>query len=369
MQHLTHASRELFRRTPDETFPTLAALVDHCRKEREDSVEHWHPPNRLWARSVKTGQLLLGLEPSMPTSGGPRPEVADDADGTPLALAERENEAMGMTDWSFGQLCRLAGVSKDTVNRLSPPTASRVFAETLPRGNKPLQVFSVGNQARSIHGASYTRLHNAELLEAVRDCADGFEAPPKGANGGTGLYCGEQDMFAFLIDPGGWTEIGGEAFAPGMFLWNSEVGRRSLGIQTFWYQSICANHIVWDAIEVVEFSRKHTASVHESLGELKRIIQSLVAKRDARRDGFARVIQKAMETRLGEDADEVQDALTKNGIGRTVAQQAVELAGEQGRFTVFAVVDALTRLAGKIVNAGERTELDQRAGRLLSLAV
>jgi hypothetical protein len=57
-------------------------------------------------------------------------------------------------------------------------------------------------------------------------------------------------MFCFLIDPTGWTEIEGEAFAPGFFLWNSEVGRRSLGIQTFWFQAVCRNHIVWDAIQV-----------------------------------------------------------------------------------------------------------------------
>jgi|GEM_PF-3272636 hypothetical protein len=41
-----------------------------------------------------------------------------------------------------------------------------------------------------------------------------------------------QDMFAFLIDPTGWTEIEGQAFAPGLFVWNSEAGRRCLGIQT-----------------------------------------------------------------------------------------------------------------------------------------
>lgn len=50
--------------------------------------------------------------------------------------------------------------------------------------------------------------------------------------GATGLYCGEQDLFCFLIDPAGWIEIGEEAFAPGFFVWNSEVGRRSLGIST-----------------------------------------------------------------------------------------------------------------------------------------
>ena len=68
----------------------------------------------------------------------------------------------------------------------------------------------------------------------------------------------------FLVDPLGWTEIDGEAFAPGFYAWNSEVGRRSIGIETFWFQAVCQNHIVWDAVEVVEFSRKHTANVHEA---------------------------------------------------------------------------------------------------------
>ena len=74
-------------------------------------------------------------------------------------------------------------------------------------------------------------------------------------------------MFVFLIDPHGWVEIDQERFAPGFFVWNSEVGRRSLGVETFWYQSLCANHIVWDAIEVVRFARKHTAKVRDSLEE------------------------------------------------------------------------------------------------------
>ena len=41
MQNLMRASQELFRRSPDETFPSLAALSAHCRKERDDSNEHW----------------------------------------------------------------------------------------------------------------------------------------------------------------------------------------------------------------------------------------------------------------------------------------------------------------------------------------
>jgi len=151
-------------------------------------------------------------------------------------------------------------------------------------------------------------------------------------------------------------------------VWNSEVGRRSLGVETFWYQSVCQNHIVWDAVEVVEFRRKHTANVRESLGDIRYIIQDLVAKRDRRRDGFVLAIKQAMQTSLGDDADEVCGVLTKSGIARSLVKEAVELAEKQGRLTVFAVVDALTRLNGRIVNAGDRTELDQQAGKLLTLA-
>jgi len=182
------------------------------------------------------------------------------------------------------------------------------------------------------------------------------------------LYCGEQDMFCFLIDPTGWAEINGEAFAPGFFVWNSEVGKRSVGVQTFWFQAVCQNHIVWDAVEVVDFSRKHTANVYESVADIRGIIARLVETRDERRDGFVQVMKKAMETRLGSSSDDVLKVLAKQGITRTLAKEALEVARRHGAFTIFAVVDALTRISGKLANAGERSVVDQKASALLSLA-
>ena len=176
-------------------------------------------------------------------------------------------------------------------------------------------------------------------------------------------------MFCFLIDPTGWVEIDGESFAPGLFLWNSEVGRRSLGIETFWFQSVCRNHIVWDAMNVIEFTRKHTAGVRNALDEVKGIVQSLVRRRDARRDGFALVIRSAMTTSLGSDRDEVVKRLSENGILKSVGERAVELARERGTLTIFSVVDALTKISGTITNAGDRVVADQKAARILSLAV
>jgi hypothetical protein len=340
MQNLTQANRELFRRSPDEIFPDFQSLWQHCQKTRDWSTDRWQHPEVI------------------------RPHVAEGR----LDLAFGEDGVFQLNDWSFSQLCKLAGVGKDTLNRLTPATAARVLEETLPAGGKPMQAMTLGPSIRSIHGASYTRLHNADLLALVAEFATDFGPPQTAATGGTGLYCGEQDMFVFLIDPGGWAEIEGEAFAPGFFLWNSEVGRRSVGVQTFWFQAVCANHIVWDAVEVVDFSRKHTANVHECLSEIRRIIENLSRKRDERRDGFARLMKKAFETRLGDEAEEVAKVLQKQGIPRDFAKQALQVAAEQGRFTVFSLVDALTRLSGKYRNAGERMELDEKTGALLALA-
>jgi hypothetical protein len=340
MVNLSQASWELFRRTPDECFDSLSALSQHCQSQKEASLDRWHPPQKLV----------------------PHTDAGD------FRLALGNDGAFACNDWSFSQLCRLGGVNKETVNRLSAATASKVLQETLPVGNRPLHLLTTEQNIRSIHGVAYTRLWNADLLSMVREFAVDFQPPQTGIGAATGLYCGEQDLFCFMIDPNGWTEIGDQAFAPGFFVWNSEVGKRSLGISTFWFQAVCKNHIVWDAVEVVEFSRKHTSSVYESLGEIRNIIEALARKRDERKDGFANVIRKAMQTRLGSDAAEVEKVLSQHSVARHLAKRALEIAQEAGRFTLFSIVDALTRLAGELKFAGDRTDADQKAASLLSLA-
>lgn len=337
--NLTKASRELFNREPDEAFESLPALARHCQDRKDRSVDRWVPPRALRAVPVTTE----------------------------LVLSSGDGEPVRMNDWSFTQLCALAKVGKETVNRLTPATAALVFAETLPQASKPVQLFAEGDRLRSIHGSSYTRLFDAEVLAMVSEFAVDFGPPPVGLDGKTGLYAGEQDLFCFLIDPTGWAEIGGEAFAPGFFVWNSEVGKRSVGVSTFWFQAVCRNHIVWDATEVVEVTRKHTGKVGEALADIRRVIEQLVAKRDARKDGFVKVIAAAMETKLGGDADEALKVLSREGVGKALAKRAVEAAQAAGRLTIFSVVDALTRLAGECRYAGDRLAADQQAARLLAL--
>jgi len=67
-----------------------------------------------------------------------------------------------------------------------------------------------------------------------------------------------------------------------------------------------------------------------------------------RRDGFVQVVKKAMETRVGSSSDEVLKVLAKQGIPRTLAKEALEVARTHGAFIIFAVAQAY----GNDVNTG-----------------
>jgi hypothetical protein len=96
MQVLKRGHRELFRRSPDERLDSLPTLLAHCQKQKEHSTDRWHPPQALKPKPLAYNHLVM--------------DVGSDG-------------AFEMNDWCFGQLCQLAKVSRDTVNRLSADTA------------------------------------------------------------------------------------------------------------------------------------------------------------------------------------------------------------------------------------------------------
>ena len=343
MKTLTRASQQLFTRSPDEYFDSLPALLEYCRALKDGAFEV-KEKSTVFKPMLQDGQVKLQVNGYAP---------------------------MALNEWSFTQVCMMAGVAKETVNRLSGPTAGQVLTETLgQRVNEETEwqaLFVNDKTVRSVNGSRYQRLWTADLVMMLLEYATDFTLPQKGFNGATGLYAGDQDVFCFMIDPTGWVEIAGQAFAPGFFVWNSEVGKRTVGISTFWFQAVCANHIVWDATETVEFVRRHTGDVGESLNQIRRILQELVQKRDERKDGFAKTIARAMVTTYGNDKDEVMELLGKAGFAKALAEKALQLANCSGRFTIWSVVDALTQLAREQKFAGNRVELDTKAASLLEL--
>ena len=57
--NLTRASKELFRRTPDECFPSLDVLIQHCQWQREQSQEIWQPPKEIGTQAIGLDRLML----------------------------------------------------------------------------------------------------------------------------------------------------------------------------------------------------------------------------------------------------------------------------------------------------------------------
>jgi hypothetical protein len=164
MVNLTRASEELFCRRPDERFATLDDLYRYCSESKAESTDRWCPPTDVAVQPARGGLLLSAT-----------------------------GESLGMNDWSFSQACSLAKVSKDTINKLSPETAARVFAETWPGGSKPLQVFSTGadgafDSRSQLHSAAQRRtaLAGEGICDGLRPCTagDGYRRQPGRNNAG-----------------------------------------------------------------------------------------------------------------------------------------------------------------------------------------
>ena len=299
MATLTRAHQELFRRTPDETFPSLSELAAHCRAQQENSEDRWHRPQEL----LPTSDMTL-------CAGG---------DGAELRL----------NDWSFSQLCRLCGVSKDTLNRLSTKTASRALQETLPQADKPLQILTTDDAVRSIHGVSYTRLWNAELVATLQEFAVDFRPPQErpGAAAGSTAEAGP------VLLPDRPDQLGRDrrrSLRSGFFVWNSEVGRRSLGIQTFWFRrsaGITSSGTPW------RWSSSPASTRRTSMTDCGNPADRRAAcrRRDARRDGFADVIAKAMRQKLGQDAEEAARCSPAKASRGTWPRRRWNWRGSRGR--------------------------------------
>jgi hypothetical protein len=140
-------------------------------------------------------------------------------------------------------------------------------------------------------------------------------------------------------------------------------------VQTFWFQRECQNHIVWDAVDVAEAAWKHTAQVGEALNHIRRMLDALVRRRDERNDAFAATIKKAMSEAAGADVDEALKLPSGENVPAHLGKRAVEVVQARGgKFTSFALVDALTSLTRDIPYAGDRAATDTKVSGLLRLA-
>ncbi len=375
------------RRPADERFASVQDLHDHCIGEREICGTA-----RVSLRDLE--MVVEQGEPALTTpDAGPRHPAS-------------------LTHWSFSQLCQKIGAPADYLRRLP----AELMLENVNTGIKAggfrsaddsqatadVSEFAGGIDVsgiaagvddldaklliarapesltiRAINGPSYGRIWNADITSRLLELSDGWNAPPAmdAAQRPSGLYAGDRDMFAFLVNESYRIDDGSdEGLARGFFVWNSETGARSFGFEAFLYRFVCGNHMVWGAQTVGGVRIIHRGG-QAAIRAFSSLRDQLGQYLNASPAGEEAVIRQAKIKSLGTGKDAVIDDLFRARIaGRKDLERAYERAERHatdngaGPATVWGMAQGLSSISQDRKYAADRVDLDRAAGKILGMA-
>lgn len=364
MNTITKASHQWATRPADQRFTSLDELVDFTCYQREIS------------RGIAVPSRWLEVRP-----------IADDATRRELVVCGPDGAPATPTHWAFGQLA----------NRLSAPAGylrtlpADIVADALNYGafKRPVEDLGVllrkngGLELAAVTGPNYGRIWNSDIAIALRrQFGDGvtgdFTVPGEFGEAvdvtkaNTTIYASDRDMFVFLADEKNRIEIPGRrpgltgSMARGFFVWNSEVGSKTLGIATFLFDYVCCNRIVWGAEGYQEITLRHTISAPDRFAEeVAPAIQNYAQKSSA---SITTAIEAARAARI--DADKVDDFLrTRFTKGQAEAIKLAHFADEDRPIeSLWDVTVGATAYARNIKYQDDRVEIEREAGKIMALA-
>ncbi len=384
---LFQASQQWMTRPSDQRFWDVAEMRQRCKDYADSSEVITETADRLTFEADITGEVYLHCD----------------------AI----REPVRMTYHGFSQVCTQIGAPPSYLRSLGNPSLT---ADCLNHGHRriaPLERdllvdWSSGRPLlRAQTSQRYSRLWNYEIAQQLHSLErHGWRVPPARPVWGdttghrvrtamdsdiidfgvesplsvkvgdditpSGLYASDHDMFAFMVNPDTRIDDGSDGgLMRGFFLWNSEIGTKSIGATSFLLRTVCGNHIVWGAEEVFTLRMVHTGDVMEKLqaliGELGLRVQRS-AEQDERR------IKELQTTAIGASGEEVVDFLqSKRLLSRKKAAAAFEV-GEQFReidgdpTTFYGMANAITRYSQSWgAHADERAAMDDVAGKLIAM--
>lgn len=350
---LTNANRQWESRPADERFGSLQAMHNAAiRFKASARVEE-----------IKASALRVAA-----ASGGNLQLVGSDA---------------MLNNYSFGQLATRASAPSAYLKNL--PT--KIAADCLNHGlsqigdsdDKVAQVLFGDGNVRAVTSDKYSRIWNADITSRLLELeARGpWQPAPAAFDGSRGLYLGERDMFAFLVDnerrifekgPGG-------GLSRGFFVSNSEVGDASFSIMTFFYEYVCGNHRVWGAQNIEECKIIHIGKDQASKAfDTMAVEVKKYAEASAQDDEL--MVERCRRYVIGAKKDDVLDAIFKlkvPTITKTIASQAYDLAEKRVDWygapnTAWGYAGALTEIARDLPNASDRHALDLAGTKIMEMA-
>jgi hypothetical protein len=365
---LMQASRQWSSRPDDERFTSLATMGEHFARIRAASREVVVPNRKIEAVATDNRALVIR---------GPNGH-----DYSP-------------THYAFGQLAQLAEAPGGYLRTLPAPMAAdcinyglqfrRSIEDVGVLLQRNLDGAIDGDDApiiRCATGPRYGRIWNADVVGGlVRRIGDGvtgdwtvpgeFGRAVTVTKENTTLYASDRDMFVFLADERNRVEIpnrrDGKAgtLARGFFVWNSEVGDRTLGVATFLFDYACSNRIVWGATKYRQITVRHTPKA-----PVRWVDEIMPALRSYANEGTAGIVEGIAAAQKARVVDKLDDFLARR-FTRTLAPKLKDLHMlEEGRpiESLWDVATAATAYARSIPHQDRRVDMEREAGKVLDLA-
>lgn len=363
------ASHEWSTRPDDQRFISLPAMAGFLQSARQRSD----------ARVVSSRHIEIAPKPGDELTGIVVSPLGD-------AVPYEPNH------WAFGQLATLAGAPAGYLRTMPAPIAADCLNYGLKYARDVEEVgiltqrgvnwdvdTTVAARLMAATGPNYGRVWNSDLvgmlIERFGDGVNGTWRVP-GEFGkavtvdqrNTTLYASDRDIFVFLADEQNRIEIPNRrhgqpgSLARGFFVWNSDVGSKTLGAAFFLFDYVCCNRIVWGASQYQEVKIRHTS------GAPDRWLEEVVPVLREYSEGSAKPVQQAIEDARARRVDDMSAFLT-NRFSKKIAERAMALhADEEGRpaESRWDAVTAVTALARSIPHQNERVILERQAGDLLT---
>src|SRR5271155_2177207 len=309
LTELMQAHRQWMSRAPDERFTSMLDMQEFKRRLRDNSRSHVISSRGLNVRPVEDDPRAL--------------QIKGYGNGLPAAAP---------THWSFGQLCSLASPGNSPASyfretQMPAPMIADCLNYNLrfTRGVEDIGVLLTTNEdgsvneLRSVNGPNYGRIYDAEVVDTlVEKFGDGvsgqwrvpgeFGKRVTVTKDNTTLYASDRDMFVFLADEENRIELPNRragrfgSFARGFFVWNSEVGKTTLGAGFFLFDYVCCNRIIWGADQYTEVRIRHTKGAPDRW--LEEVMPVLREYSQASAKPVIQAIEDARKKRIETDLDQ-----------------------------------------------------------------
>lgn len=371
MTTLSAASRQWASRPDDERFVSLSTMAAKSRIDRENS------------RSKTVSTRAFDLQP-----------VGDDHKG--LMIQGQNGTPAALSHYSFGQLCGLgkapAGYLRGLPSELAADNLN--FGLKFAREAEDVKVLLTKMQnddgseyvsLRAATGPNYGRIWNSDLLTYLEDnVGDGtregggrwqvpgeFRQQVPITKQNTTLYMGDRDFFVFLADENRGIEIPNRRngqygqMALGFFMWNSEVGDSTMGVDFFGYDYTCSNRNVWGAKMFKSIRLRHTASAPDKWFE--QVEPALAAYAASSTDQIEQTIHAAQQAKIETDLDAFLKSRKFTKTEATAIKAAHVREEDRPIETLWDLNTAITAHAKSIGWQNERVAMERRGGEVLDL--